>query len=71
MAYDRKAPRPTNDSPIARRRLALGLTQAQLADIIGCYAKDICRWEKGERNPKTKSLVAIAEALKCKIDDLL
>ena len=47
MAYDRKAPRPTNDSPIARRRLALGLTQAQLADIIGCYAKDICRWEKG------------------------
>lgn len=69
--YDRSAPRPRgNDSPITRLRLAKGLTQSQLAEAVGCYAKDICRWERGEHRPSAESAIKLARALDCKIEDL-
>ena len=71
MADYRKAPRRTNDSPIARIRMERGLTQGQLADMVGCYAKDISRWETGERNPSAKALKALAKALDCTLDELV
>lgn len=67
----RTDPRPTNDSPIARLRIERGLTQAQLAERIGCFAKDISRWETGERNPSAKSLILLAKALQCSMEDLV
>lgn len=67
----RAAPRRTNDSPIARMRRARGMTQGQLAEKVGCYTKDISRWENGERNPASKSLHALANALGCTIDELM
>lgn len=67
----RAAPRKTNDSPIARMRRAKGMTQGQLAEMVGCYTKDISRWENGERNPASKSLHALATALGCTIDELM
>ena len=67
----RAAPRRTNDSPIARLRRERGLTQGQLAQKVGCYAKDISRWENGERKPASKSLHALANALGCTIDELM
>ena len=48
-----------------------GLTQSELADKIGAYQKDICRWETGERNPDIESLKKLSIALDCKIDDLV
>lgn len=48
-----------------------GLTQVQLAAKIGCTQKDISRWENGERVPNIQSLKSIAEALGCKLDDLV
>ena len=71
MAYDRKAPRPTNDSPIARRRIALGLTQGQLAEAIGNRQVDISRWERGIGNPGSKYLPRLAKALNCSMEDLI
>jgi transcriptional regulator with XRE-family HTH domain len=68
---NRNNPRRTNDSHIARMRIDLGLTQAQLAEKVGCYPKDISRWETGVRNPGAKSLMALAKALGCSIEDLI
>lgn len=67
----RTDPRPTNSSPIARLRRERGLTQAQLAELTGCTQKDISRWETGERNPGTKSLIKLSKALGCRIETLL
>lgn len=67
----RKDPRSTNSSPISRLRMERGLTQAQLAELTGCTQKDISRWETGERNPSTKSLLKLAKVLGCPMENLL
>ena len=67
----RKAPRKTNESALARLRMERGLTQGQLAEKAGCYPKDISRWETGACKPGTVSLIKLAAALDCTIDELL
>ena len=56
---------------LASMRMARALTQAQLADRIGCRQQHISRWERGERTPGAKSLRALAEALECTIDEII
>lgn len=68
---DRTTPRKTNDSSIARIRMERGLTQAQLADMVGCYTKDISRWETGKHKPSIAAMLKIARALGCQIEDLI
>ena len=69
---DDKKPRKTgSDSALAQLRRERGLTQTELAAQIGCYAKDISRWETGTRMPGTVSLVKLATALDCSYEDLL
>ena len=63
MAGYRNAPRHTNDSPIARARIARGMTQKQLADAIGVKSSQIANWENGYRKPKIEALMKIAVAL--------
>lgn len=68
----RKSPRNTgNESPIARQRMAAGITQAQLAEAVGVKPQHIGRWERGERKPKLEPLMKIAKVIGCKVDDLL
>lgn len=68
----RKAPRDRgNESPIARARMAAGLTQKQLADAIGSIPAEVSRWEHGERAPRASKLKQIADALGCSILDLM
>lgn len=72
MAEDyRSSPRRTNNSPIARLRMERGMTQGQLAALIGCNAQDVGRWERGERKPGAKSLLSLSRALNCSIDEIL
>lgn len=71
MADYRSLPRFTNDNPIARARIAAGMTQGQLADAIGCLQKDISRWERGKHSPNIVTLAAIAKALGCPMETLL
>lgn len=71
MADYRTEPRKTNDSLLARLRIERGLTQKQLAQMIGSHQQIVARWENGERNPGTKSLKKLAAALECSIDDLM
>lgn len=66
-----KVPRRTNNSPIAKRRIELGMTQQQLAEKVGCYAKDVSRWEKGVFMPHVETMLKIAAVLGRSIDDLV
>ena len=52
-------------------RRAAGMTQAQLADKIGCSQEHISRWETGTVTPGADTLKRIAEALGCSMDDLV
>ena len=62
---------PRRNSPIARLRIARGLTQAQLAELIGCPQQTINKWETGLRKPGMQSLIKLSRALGCSIDDLI
>jgi transcriptional regulator with XRE-family HTH domain len=55
------APPPTTDLRAARHRA--GLTQAQLAAVVGCSTTQIARLERGERVPSLPTLIDIAAAL--------
>ena len=67
----RTAPRRTNHSTLARIRMDRGLTQCQLASRIGCCQKDISRWESGVHTPSTASLLKLAIALGCTMEELI
>lgn len=68
----RTAPRDMgNASPIATARIAAGLTQVQLAEMIGCNVNAITRWENGQFAPKGQNLLKLAAALKCDPQKLL
>ncbi|MGN0773498.1 MAG: helix-turn-helix transcriptional regulator [Candidatus Ventricola sp.] len=70
MTDYRTAPRRTNESPLARIRIARGLTQGQLAEKVGCRQKDISRWESGTK-PGAAYLLKLSSALGCRIEDIL
>lgn len=72
MGEGRKAPRERgNNSPITAARLAAGMTQAQLAEALGCLGKDVSRWEHGVRTPRAETLLKMAKILGCTMEDLL
>lgn len=48
-----------------------GITQVQLAEIIGVEQSTISQWETGRSQPSLKIAVKIANALGCKVDDLI
>ena len=66
-----KKTRKTNDSLLAQLRREKGMTQGELAAQIGCYAKDVSRWETGARTPGAESLAKLAAALGCTSDDII
>lgn len=68
---DRTHPRKTNDSLIARLRMDHGLTQAQLAELVGCHPRHISRWENRSQRPGSRYLARLAAALECSVDDIL
>lgn len=56
---------------IKKARKAAGMTQKELAEMIGVYQKDISRWENGERTPNLEAFSNICRALKASADTLL
>lgn len=52
-------------------RKAAGMTQAQLAEAVGCTQKDISRWESGLHEPGALTLKKMAQALGRSMDDLV
>lgn len=67
----RNDPRRTNESKLARARIARGLTQTQLADMVGCTRVDVSRWERGTHAMVAQRLAQIARALGCRIEDII
>lgn len=55
---------------IKKRRLAAGLTQAELAEQIGVTRSAVALWETGRKYPRGKDIPLIANLLHCSIDEL-
>jgi DNA-binding XRE family transcriptional regulator len=53
---------------IARLRIARGLTQAQLAQMVGTKQPSIARLEKGDSTPSLAFLEKLAEALGARLE---
>ncbi|MGH6799953.1 MAG: helix-turn-helix domain-containing protein [Methylocella sp.] len=56
---------------VRRRRLELGLSQEQFAEIAGYHRTYIGAVERGERNITVSTLSAIAAALKLDVNELI
>ena len=56
---------------IKKYRIKAGLTQAQLAGMIGKPQQHVSRWEKGTRVPSVPALLALSRALNCSVGDLI
>lgn len=85
-AYDAYMPSPLLDSEIVaelvrarriedgqrlqKRRVALHLTQAQVADLAGMNISSVCRVESGTYTPRDDHKVALATALAQEITDI-
>lgn len=52
-------------------RVKKGLTQAELAEIVGAYQSTVAMWETGQRIPRIASLKKLAALFGCSIDELL
>jgi transcriptional regulator with XRE-family HTH domain len=52
---------------VAGRRRALGLSQAELAELTGTTQSAIARLESGGRPPRIDTLMRIADALDCEL----
>jgi len=48
---------------IKKRRLALGLTQKELAEQAGLLQAEISRWENGTRKPNLSQLEKLAAVI--------
>ena len=46
-------------SEIRARRVAMGLTQAELAQRLGTTSNTVARWERGERAPEHPGMLRI------------
>lgn len=68
----RNDPRPRNSrTTLNRLRLSRGLTQAQLAEVVGCHMRSITCWETGTRRPDAEHLLKLAEVLECSPAELM
>lgn len=56
---------------IATARKNAGMTQTELAEIIGVYQKDISRWERNELKPNIEYFAQICKALNISADEIL
>ena len=58
---------PERTEDAIRRRLALGLSQSDLARLVGTTQSAIARLERGGRPPRIDTLLRIANALDCEL----
>lgn len=56
---------------IKKMRLTVGMSQEDLAKAAGVSRVAIARYESGERVPSVIIAARIANALGCKVDDLI
>ena len=52
-------------------RIKKGLTQEELADIVGVDRSSVAKWETGKSAPRAAMLPKLADELGCTVDELL
>lgn len=52
-------------------RMKKGLSQGELAAIMGVTQGAVCQWENGSSHPKIKLLPRLASALGVTVDELI
>ena len=55
---------------IYEQRKQLGLSQKELASILGVTNKSVSKWETGAAIPRTNTLVQLAEVFNVSVDEL-
>lgn len=63
--------RPLQGEHIYRLRLDAGLTQAELAKLIGENQQNVAFWERSEKPPRSDVLPKMAKVLGVSVEDLL
>lgn len=66
-----KGPRPAQGARLLALRKAAGLTQAELAHLIGEIQANISFWENADKPPRSDVLRKMAKALGVHVEDLL
>lgn len=56
---------------IRDRRMELGITQRELAETVGITQAMLCQVERGTKQPSMIVGLAIADALRCTVYDLI
>ena len=62
--------RKNRKNNLRRLRLALDVTQKELAEMSGVNSVSISYYENGKYIPNSKNALKIAKALGCTLDDL-
>lgn len=52
-------------------RIRAGLTQQDVADVIGVSQVSVWQWENGDNLPRADKLIAISKLYRCTIEDLV
>lgn len=64
-------PRYLDGKALRRQRLAVGLEQAQLAEMCGVSQSHVSNWETGANGCRIGMLHKLAEALGCPATDIM
>lgn len=56
---------------MGRARAKSGLSQRDVAEALGVAQSTVCRWEKGEREPRQRHLRALAILLRVDVGALI
>ncbi|MBK6514318.1 MAG: helix-turn-helix domain-containing protein [Polyangiaceae bacterium] len=66
-----RGPRPAQGAHLLALRTAAGLTQVELAALLGVHQGNIAFWEWAEKPPRGEVLPKMAKAFGVRVDDLL
>lgn len=64
-------PRPPLGARLAELRAAAGLSQYELARLVGQPQANVAYWEKSGKPPRSEVLMKMAEVLGVRVEDLL
>ena len=56
---------------IKKFRLSKGLTQQDLAVLLGVRQNSVSLWERGFREPPIDKLIALSKIFNCSLDELV
>jgi molybdate-binding protein/DNA-binding XRE family transcriptional regulator len=70
MATPKNSKEAEFDNHLRERRQSLGLSKKQLAEMTGITRQAVCAVEANQYSPATSVALRLAQALKCRVEDL-